>query len=152
MKMTYEEMNFRLFRDNSNGYRTMFRDHLPVGYGCEISDDLGSIEKERAVNSADDELHDRTTPLYKAADGQLYKVVNHYGVKVWARAELLPDRGERLKEFRSCTLKDLEAKSGILAQNISRLENGARDVARVSGEVLLQLADALGVSIEELVR
>lgn len=150
--MTYEEMKFQLFRDNSNGYRTMFRDHLPVGYGSEISDDLGSIEKERAVYSADDELHDRTTPLYKAADGQLYKVVNHYGVKIWARAELLPDRGERLKEFRSCTLKDLEAKSGIPAQNISRLENGARDVARVSGEVLLRLADALGVNIEELVR
>ncbi len=152
MKMTYEEMNFQLFRDNSNGYRTAFENHLPAGYGCEVSDDLGSFDKERMVNSADDELHDRTTPLYKAADGQLYKVVNHYGVRVWARAELLPDRGERLKEFRSCTLKDLEAKSGIPAQNISRLENGARDVARVSGEVLLRLADALGVNIEELVR
>ena len=152
MKMTYEKMKFQLFRDNSNGYRTMFRDHLPVGYGCEISDDLGSFDKERMVNSADDELHDRTTPLFKAADGQLYKVVIHDSVKVWARAEPLPDRGERLKEFRNCTLKDLEAKSGIPAQNISRLENGARDVAKASGEVLLRLADALGVSIEELVR
>lgn len=150
--MTYKEMNFQPFRDNSNGYRTAFKDHIPVGYGCEISDDLGSIDKECMINSADDELHDRTTQLYKAADGQLYKVVDRYGVKVWARAELLPDRGERLKEFRNCTLKDLEAKSGILAQNISRLENGDRDVAKASGEVLLRLADALGVNIEELVR
>lgn len=155
--MTYAEMNFRLFRGSSEGYAVIFENHLPAGYGQEANEDafLNKIEMENALNDTADELHDSTTPLYKAADGLLYKVVGNLDTRcrAWARAELIPDRGERLKAFRGgMTLEALAVKSGIIAQNISRLEKGGRDIRKASGETLLKLAQALDVTMEELVK
>lgn len=151
-------MNFQFFRDHSYGYRTAFEDHMPMGYGkdVDVSAFASGFDVEKRVNDCDDELHDCTTPLYRAADGLLYKVVvsGSGSIKVWARAALLPDRAERLKEFREAkgTLKDIESASGIPFQNISKFENGGREIVNVSGKLLLRLADALGVTMEELVR
>lgn len=155
--MTYAEMNFQLFRESSEGYAVIFDDHLPVGYGQEANEDafLDKITMENAINDIADELYDSTARLCKATDGLLYKVVGDENnrCRVWARAELISDRGERLKAFRGgMTLDALATKSGIIAQNISRLENGGRDIRKASGETLLKLAEALGVTMEELVR
>lgn len=150
--MTYEEMGFKQIRDNSAGYQVAFENHLPAGYGSDSPD-----ADERQQNSADDELNDSSTPLCRAADGMLYKVVGNKDTvcRVWARAELVPDRGERLKRFRTAyhyqTQEMLADQSGIPKPNISRWENGDRDIANATGSVLLRLAKALGVTIEELV-
>ena len=147
--MTYEEMKFTQIRDNSAGYQVAFENHLPAGYGSDSPD-----ADERQQNSADDELHDSSTPLCRAADGLIYKVVGNKDTvcRVWARAVVIPDRGERLQRFRDgMTLESLSEKSGIPFQNISRWERGERDIANASGKLLLKLAKALGVTIEELV-
>ena len=156
--MTYEEMGFTLFRDNSRGYRAMYRDGRPVGSGKEIDHALfdDDIEEENRLMGIVDDLFGGDTPLYRAADGLLYKVCSRYegGVRIWIRAGLLPDRAERLREFRKGKgpLRELEEKTGIKSQNISKFENGDRDIVSASGKVLLKLADALGVTVEELIR
>lgn len=156
--MTYDEMNFTKFRDNSYGYRAMFDGYSPVGYGKEVDENVfvDSVNMENAVNDAMDDLYDGDAPLYRAADGLLYKVCTRRcgAIKVWIRAALLPDRAQRFREFREGKgpLRELEEKTGVKAQNISKFENGGRDPAKASGEVLLKLAEALGVTIEEIVR
>lgn len=155
--MTFEEMKFQLFRENSYGYRVMFKDGLPV-YGCEadINGFASFEEEEKAVSSAEDSLYDGTTPLYKAADGNLYKLLmNGSGsIKVWARARLLDDKAARFKEMRvnCCTQQELASRTGLKVQAISRLETGERPLENATGKVLLKLADGLGVSVEELLR
>lgn len=156
--MKYEEMNFTKIRDNSRGYRAMYDGKgQPVGSGKEVDHDFfeDAIEVENRLANVWDDLYSGDTPLYRAADGQLYKVCRRYdgAVVIWIRAGLLPDRAERLREFRrgKGSLRELEEKTGIPAQNISRWENGVRDIENVSGKVLLRLADALDVTIEELV-
>lgn len=156
--MTYNEMGFVKIRDNSYGYRAMFDGYTPVGYGKEVNDDdfFDRFSMENAVNDAMDSLYDADTPLYRAADGQLYKVnIERCGaVKIWIRAALLPDRAKRFGEFRTGkgTLRELEEKTGIKAQNINKFETGDRDLANASGKILVKLADALGVNVEELIR
>lgn len=156
--MTYDEMKFVKFRDNSYGYRAMFDGYTPVGYGKEIDDGAFSddVDEENTVGDAVDDLHDGDTPLYRAADGQLYKVKVGRGgsIKLWVRAALLPDRAQRFREFRigKGTLKELGEKTGIKVQNIGKFESGDRDPALASGNLLLRLADALGITIEEIVR
>lgn len=158
LDMTFEEMKFQLFRENSYGYRVMFKDGLPVGYGCEadINGFASFEEKEKAVSRADDSLYDGTTPLYKAADGNLYKLLmNGSGsIKVWTRARLLDDKVARFKEIRvnCCTQQELASRTGLKVQSISRLETGERPLENATGKVLLKLADGLGVSVEELLR
>ena len=78
--MTYEEMGFTLFRDNSRGYRAMYRDGRPVGSGKEIDHDFfeDAIEVENRLANVWDDLYSGDTPLYRAADGQLYKVCSRY--------------------------------------------------------------------------
>ncbi len=156
--MTYNEMGFVKIRDNSYGYRAMFDGYTPVAYGKEVNDDdfFDRFSMENAVNDAMDSLYDADTPLYRAADGQLYKVnIERCGaVKIWIRAALLPDRAKRFGEFRTGkgTLRELEEKTGIKAQNINKFETGDRDLANASGKVLLKLADALEINAEELIR
>lgn len=156
--MTYNEMNFTKYRNSSYGYRAMFDGYSPVGYGKEVDESafFDDISMENAVSDAVDDLYDGDTPLYRAADGLLYKVYAGRGgaIKVWIRAALLPDRAQRFREFRTGKgpLRELEEKTGIKVQNISKFENGGRDPAKASGEVLLKLAEALGVTIEEIVR
>lgn len=156
--MTFNEMGFVKFRDNSCGYRTAFENGLPLGYGEEIKlyAFAGKIDAENRVNEYWDDLHDTTTPLYRAADGQLYKVfVNGSGsVKLWARVKLLTDRAARFKEFREnvCSQRELEDWTGIKRQNICRLESGLRSIGNTTGDVLLRLADALGITVEEMLR
>lgn len=156
--MTYNEMGFVKIRDNSYGYRAIFDGYTPVGYGKEVNDDdfFDCFSMENAVNDAMDSLYDADTPLYRAADGQLYKVnIERCGaVKIWIRAALLPDRAKRFGEFRTGkgTLRELEEKTGIKAQNINKFETGDRDLANASGKILVKLADALGVNVEELIR
>ena len=156
--MNYEEMGFVKVRGDSYGYRAMFDGYKPVGYGKDVDSGafFDEIDEENAVNDAADDLYSGDTPLYRAADGQFYKVNIERGgaIKIWIRAALLPDRAQRFQEFRTGkgTLRELEEKTGIKAQNISKLENGGRDPAKASGETLLKLADALGVTMEELVR
>ena len=156
--MTYDEMKFVKFRDNSYGYRAMFDGHIPVGYGKEIdgSSFVDIIDEENAVNDVTDDLYDGDTPLYRAADGLLYKVRNGRGgaIKLWIRAALLPERAQRFREFRAGagSQRELAQKTGIKPQNICALEKGVRDIGKVSGELLFKLADALNVTIEELVK
>lgn len=149
---SYDSMGFSEIRSHSAGYAVMFENGSPVGYGMEASDSA----TQRDIDNADDYLGESDTRLCRAADGMLYKVVGdkYTSVKVWARVELIPDHGKRLADIREYkgTLKYLSEKTGIPAQNISRLETGARDVRKASGETLLRLAEALDVTMEELVK
>lgn len=148
---SYDSMGFSEIRSHSAGYAVMFKNGSPVGYGMEASD-----ATQRDIDNADDYLGESDARLCRAADGMMYKVVGdkYTSVKVWARVKLIPDHGKRLADIREYkgTLKYLSEKTGIPAQNISRLETGARDVRKASGETLLKLAEALGVTMEELVR
>ena len=152
--MKYAEMKFVEVRDFSAGYRTIFKDGMPANYGEEASDSA----TERLIENAADEVHDRGTMLCKSeADGKLYRVVgNEYtAVKCWEEVELNPNRPERLKDFREYavgTLQNAQDKTGILIQNISKWETGARDISKANGKTLLKLAAAYGVTIEELIK
>lgn len=149
---SYADMGFSKIRSHSAGYAVMFENGSPVGYGMEASDSA----TQRDIDNADDYLGESDVRLCRAADGMMYKVVGdeYTSVKAWARVELIPDHGKRLADIREYkgTLKYLSEKTGIPAQNISRLETGARDVRKASGETLLKLAEALDVTMEELVR
>lgn len=149
---SYADMGFSKIRSHSAGYAVMFENGSPVGYGMEASDSA----TQRDIDNADDYLGESDVRLCRAADGMMYKVVGdeYTSVKVWARVELIPDHGKRLADIREYkgTLKYLSEKTGIPAQNISRLETGARDVRKAAGETLLKLAEALDVTMEELVR
>lgn len=148
--MKYEEMKFTEIREHSAGYKVIFENGIPKNYGEDISHNAS----ERTI---EDSLFDRDTKLCKGADGKLYKVVGYTGtaVKMWAEVELIPNKGERLKqirEFCAGTLQNAQEKTGIPFQNISRWETGTRDIAKASGEMLLKLAEAFGVTIEELIK
>lgn len=63
-------------------------------------------------------------------------------------------RGKRLKELRESkigTLKQVEQVTGILPQNLCKLERGDRDIRNASGDMIYRLAKAYGVTMEELV-
>ena len=152
--MKYEEMRFIEVREFSAGYRTIFKDGMPANCGSEAS----NTATEMLIENAADEVHDRDTRLcLSKADGKLYRVVgNEYtAVKCWEEVELNPNRPERLKDFRDFavgTLQNAQDKTGILMQNISKWETGARDIRKANGETLLKLAAAYGVTIEELIK
>lgn len=155
--MGFEEMNFKRIREESRGYIVIFDDNKPVGYGYEVSpvgfDD--EIEEQNYIDDMRDELYSDSSMLCIGADGLTYKVVGdkHTRGKAWARAELIPDRGERLRAFRGgMTLQALAEKSGFAVQTLSRFEKGGRDIRNASGETLLRLSEALGVAIEELIK
>ncbi len=151
--MKYEKMQFTEIRDHSAGYKVVFENGMPKNIDVDISDNAS----ERTIEDFEDSLFDRDTKLCKGADGKLYKVVGYTGtaVKMWAEVELIPNKGERLKqirEFCAGTLQNAQEKTGIPFQNISRWETGTRDIAKASGEMLLKLAEAFGVTIEELIK
>lgn len=151
--MKYEEMKFVEVRGHSAGYQAIFENGYPKGYGIEASINA----TESMIDNDNDSLGDRDTKLCKAADGKLYRVVgNEYtAVKCWEEVELIKDRAERIRDFRDfCvgTLQAAQEKSGVLAQNISKFETGARDIAKASGETLKKIAEAYGVTIEELIK
>lgn len=152
--MKYKEMRFIEVRDSSAGYSTIFKDGKPANYGEEAS----TTATEILIENAADEVHNRSTRLCKSeVDGKLYRVVgNEYtAVKCWEEVELNPNRPERLKEFRYytvSTLQNAQDKTGILLQNISKWETGARDIRKANGDTLLKLAAAYGVTIEELIK
>ncbi|MBP0983111.1 MAG: helix-turn-helix transcriptional regulator [Oscillospiraceae bacterium] len=149
---SYDSMGFSEIRSHSAGYAVIFENGSPAGYGMEASDSA----TQRDIDNADDYFGESDARLCRAADGMMYKVVGdkYTSVNVWARVELISDHGKRLAHIREYkgTLKYLSEKTGIPAQNISRLETGARDVRKASGETLLKLAEALDVTMEELVR
>ncbi len=152
--MKYAEMRFVEMRDYSAGYRTIFRNGMPANCGEEASDSASEI----LIENAADEVHDRSTRICRSeADGKLYRVVGneHTAVKCWEEVELIPDRSERLRDFRDFAVGTLNAAheiTGILVQNISKWETGARDIRKANGETLLKLAEAYGVTIEELIK
>lgn len=61
--------------------------------------------------------------------------------------------GERLRRFRDdagLSLSALAAKAGISKSYLHRLESGAVDAPRPSGKTLYSLAEALGVTMSDL--
>ena len=101
-------MRFIKIRDNSAGYRTIFRNGMPANCGEEASDSASEI----LIENAADEVHDRSTRICRSeADGKLYRVVgNEYtAVKCWEEVELIPDRSERLRDFRDFAVGTLQA-------------------------------------------
>lgn len=151
--MKYSEMKFVEFREHSAGYQAIFDNGYPRGYGIEASINA----TESMIENDKDSLGDRDTRICRAADGKLYRVCGneHTAVKCWEEVELIKDRAERIRDFRDYSVGTLQAaqeKSGVLAQNISKFETGARDIAKASGETLMKISKAYGVTIEELIK
>lgn len=151
--MTYAEMKFVEVRGHSAGYNIVFENGRYKNFGQEISDNAS----ERLIENAREGLGDRDTKLCRAADGKLYKVVGNEqtAAKFWTEVELIENRAERIKEFREFsvgTLQSAQEASGVLFQNISKFETGSRDIRKANGETLLKIAEAYGVTIEELIK
>ena len=61
--------------------------------------------------------------------------------------ETFGQRFQRLRKAKNLTQEDIASKIGITAQSVSKWEN---DLSAPDINILLELADILGVSVEEL--
>jgi len=58
----------------------------------------------------------------------------------------------RIRRERGMTQAQLAEATGMPFQAISRLERGAREIGNTRGETLLRLAQALGTTVDELIK